>query len=100
MLGSVWIHRDELLTECPKPRCPIFNNSTGVYLCEMLDDNECKCFAFDSSDGIHWSAIVMVIIIVGLAGYIVYKYRRDHKQKKKNEARSAVLPLHEILPQR
>lgn len=82
---------------CPECNPCVFPNNTLVVICEMvLDTSECKCFAFDSNDGIHWSAIGLCGFIVCLVVYIVYRHRQN--KKRRDGGRSCVLPLHEILP--
>lgn len=79
-------------------RCPFPENST-LLLCEMvLDENVCKCFAFDSNDGIHWTAVGLGVVILAVCAFIYIRYRRN-KKKKKNEGRTRMLPLQEIVSQ-
>lgn len=83
---------------CPKNPC-VFPNNTILAICEMLDNSECKCFAFDSNDGIHWSALGLGFVILALLAYIFYIHRQKKKKSKQHERYTGLLPLQEVLPQ-
>lgn len=89
-----------IVSQTPKKKtisCPIPKNTT-LFCCEMLDENVCKCFAFDSNDGLHWTAVGLgiVILLVGIYAYMRY---RKNQNKKKYGGGPRMLPMQEIVSQ-
>lgn len=96
-----YIEEDPFREPVVKTKAPVKCNlpqNTSVFCCEMLDENVCKCFAFDSNDGLHWTAVGLGIVILLVAVYAYTRYRKNLK-KKKNGRDFRMLPMQEIVSQ-